>query len=167
MKTTWNILVLSAALLPAMVLTSCSTVDDGSYVAPITLYEKIGGTWALNSMTQTDEGTSATVSLTNALEFDTFVIRLQTDSENRPTTFSVEGRAPKLLPLSGNWSMDYDFTKSDGTASRILLEADGKTTALTVTALPGSDNKLGFRLTRRANGQALVSYTYGLTPIQE
>lgn len=121
----------------------------------------------LNSMTQTDEGTSATVSLTNELEFDTFVIHLQTDSENKPTTFNVEGKAPRLLPINGNWRMDYDFTKSDGTASQLLLESGGKLTALTVTALPGSDRKLGFRLTRRANGQALVSYTYGLIPMQE
>lgn len=163
MKKTFKTLALAVVLMPSLMLTSCNPMDDGSFVEPITLGEKVGGQWYLTSMTQSDETTGGTANLTNVLNFDTFVINLNTDEANRPTTFSVEGSAPKLLPASGTWRMDYDFTKSDGTASRVLLESDGTTTALSVTAVPGNERTLGLRLTRTSNGQPIVSYTYQLT----
>lgn len=163
MKKTIKTLALATVMVPLLMLTSCNPIDDGSFVEPITLGEKVGGQWYLASLTQTDETTGGTANLTNVLNFDTFVINLNTDEANHPTTFSVDGSAPKLLPTSGTWRMDFDFTKSDGTASQVLLEADGSTTALSVTAVPGNERKLGLRLTRRTNGQPLVSYTYQLT----
>ncbi|MCR5077575.1 MAG: DUF5004 domain-containing protein [Prevotella sp.] len=152
------VLLLSAT----MTFTGCSTVDDGDYTAPITLTEKVGGKWVLNSVVQTDEANARTKTLTDLLDFDTFVINLNQDEAGNATTFSIEGNAPLLLPVSGTWQMDHDFTKSDNTASRILLN-DGKSeTALTVTAVPGNTKTLEYRLTRRTNGQPFVSYTYNL-----
>ena len=59
--------------------------------------------------------------------------------------------------------MDYNFTKSDNTASNLILN-DGKAeTSLTVTAVPGNTKTLEYRLTRKTNGQSFVSYTYNLT----
>lgn len=149
-------------LLAAMTFTGCSTVDDGDYTAPITLTEKVGGKWVLNSVVQTDESNARAKTLTDLLDFDTFVIILNQDEAGNATTFSVEGNAPRLLPTGGTWQMDYNFTKSDNAASRILLN-DGKTeTALVVTAVPGNTKTLEYRLTRKTNGQAFVSYTYNL-----
>jgi len=140
-----------------MAFTGCSTVDDGSFTAPITLSEKIGGKWVVNSVVQTDEANARTKTLTDLLDFDTFVINLN------PSTFTVEGSAPLLLPTSGTWKMDYNFTKSDNTPSRLLLNNGKAETALTVTAVPGNTKTLEYRLTRKTNGQPFVSYTYNLT----
>ncbi len=155
-------LVFFAMLPSAFIFMSCSTVEDGSYVAPISLYEKIGGKWVLNAIEQTDETTSQKMALTNVLDFDTFVINLHTDEANNPTTFSVEGTAPALLPLNGTWQLDNAYTKSDATASNILLKGETGEMKLTVTGVPGNDAILAFRLTRKANGKAFVSYTYNL-----
>jgi len=153
------VLLLSAT----MTFTGCSTVDDGEFTSPITLTEKISGKWVVNSVVQTDEANARTKTLTDLLNFDTFVINLNQDEAGKAFTFTVEGNAPALLPASGTWQMDYNFTKSDNTASRILLN-DGKAeTVLTVTTVPGNTKTLEYRLTRKTKGQPFVSYTYNLT----
>ena len=129
-----------------MGLCSCSTVDDGSYVDPIRLYEKIGGKWVLTSL----------------LDFDTFVIHLDQDSKGEPTTFSVEGNAPELLPVKGTWTMDNPFVKSDGMASKLLLKSESGEQPLTITTVPGANKTLEFKLIRQVNGKPFVSYTYNL-----
>lgn len=43
------------AALCALFLASCSSLDDGSYTEPITMYEKVGGTWNLSQIKQVDE----------------------------------------------------------------------------------------------------------------
>lgn len=163
MKTKKTCLIsLLLALTAVMGLAACSTVDDGSYVAPIRLEEKIGGKWVLNSVVQTDESNAKTMTLTGLLDFDTFVINLNRDSNGAPATFKVEGTAPKLLPVSGTWALDYPFTKSDGSATQLILNGEGGSQALTVTAVPGAGQALEFRLTRQVNGKPFVSYTYNL-----
>ena len=158
-----NLFAIGLLFSTAMAFTGCSTVDDGSFTAPITLSEKIGGKGVVNSVVQTDEANARTKTLTDLLDFDTFVINLNQDEAGNPSTFTVEGSAPLLLPTSGTWKMDYNFTKSDNTPSRLLLN-DGKAeTALTVTAVPGNMKTLEYRLTRKTNGQPFVSYTYNLT----
>ena len=73
---------LTSLLLALTVITgvgACSTIDDGSYVEPIRLYEKIEGKWVLNSLIQTDETNAKNMTLTNELNFDTFVLSLNRD----------------------------------------------------------------------------------------
>ncbi len=153
---TGNLFAIGLLFSTAMAFTGCSTVDDGSYTTPITLSEKISGKWVVNSVMQTDEANARTKTLTDLLDFDTFVINLNQDEAGNPSTFTVEGSAPMLLPTSGTWKMDYNFTKSDNTPSRLLLN-DGKAeTALTVTAVPGNTKTLEYRLTRKTNGQPFV-----------
>lgn len=148
--------------------TGCNQTEDGSYVAPITLPEKIHGDWVLNSIKQVDEITSTDIDLTGQLSFMSFSISLDADAENNPTTFSVSGNAPALLPASGSWDMENKFTNSDGTPARIFLYADAgksqKSAVLTVTTTPGNNRVLEFKLTRKQNGQAFVSYVYNLVP---
>lgn len=154
--------VLFFFLMVALLAASCSTIDDGDYVKPITLNEKIAGRWVVNSVVQTDESNTQKMPLTNLLDFDTFVINLNADEDLTPTTFSVEGKAPTLLPLKGTWALDYDYTKSDATASHIVLTSDAGVIKLTVTGVPGADRILEYRFTRTVNGQPFVSYTYNL-----
>ena len=154
--------VLFSFLVTVLLTVSCSTIDDGDYVRPITLNEKIAGRWVVNSVVQTDESNTQKMALTNLLDFDTFVINFNADEDLNATTFSVEGKAPTLLPLKGTWELDYDYTKSDATATHIMLKSEAGITKLTVTGVPGVDRILEYKFTRTVNGQPFVSYTYNL-----
>lgn len=161
LKTGITLLLLS--LSGSWALTSCCDTEDGSFVPPITLGEKINGSWTLNSMTQIDETAQKEKDLTAAFGFSTFNIQLGVDANGAPAQFTVSGNAPALLPVSGNWSMENDFYNSDGSAPRILLtDGSDKGMALTVTSVPGAKPSLEFKLTRKQNGQAFVSYVYNL-----
>lgn len=153
--------VLLLALAPAALFTSCAVTEDGDYVSPIQLTEKIGGNWVLNSIVQTDETNATDMTLTSLLDFDTFSINLEESG-----SFTVNGNAPKLLPTSGVWELDNNFVKSTGEAAQLLLKGSDGTTALTVTATPGAKPELGFQLTRKQNGQAFVSYKYNLIAVE-
>jgi hypothetical protein len=84
---------------------------------------------------------------------------LNTDAKGEPTTFTVDGTAPAILPVSGTWKMENAFVNSDGSSATILLNDQVR---LTVTSLPGSKQVLEFKFTRKFNGKAFVSYTYNL-----
>lgn len=158
---------LYALLLLSLMLgaTACNNTDDGSYVAPITLGEKIHGQWILNSIQQVDEATGKSIDLSGKFTFMTFGINLQADENNVPTSFTVEGTAPALLPTSGSWAMGNEFTNADGTPSTILLNPGDNAVVLTVTAAPGTNRTLSFKMTRKTKGLPFVSYVYNLVPI--
>ena len=160
-KKTMKAILLLLALAPTALLTSCATTEDGDYVAPIQLTEKIGGNWVLNSIVQTDETTATDLTLTTLLDFDTFSLNLSDGGQ-----FTVTGNAPKLLPTSGTWELDNNFVKSTGDATQLILKGGDGTSNLTVTATPGANAELGFQLTRKQNGQAFVSYNYSLSRVQ-
>lgn len=149
----------------ASIFVSCNQTEDGSYVAPITLSEKVNGEWVLNSITQVDEITSKSVDLTGQLSFMSFGIKLQADEQQQPTTFNVSGQAPSLLPTQGTWAMENNFTNSDASPARIFLyEGSKKAATLTITATPGNNRVLEFKLTRKQKGEPFVSYIYNLVP---
>jgi len=155
-----NVLKSSLLVLGILSVCSCASTDDGNYVAPITQYEKIGGNWILNSITQTDETTTSTMDLTNVFNFKSFGISFNLDSENNPTTFTITGSAPALLPTSGTWKLANAFVNSNGSSAKILLNNN---VDLTITAVSGTNAVLEYKLTRKNNGVSFVSYTYNLT----
>ncbi len=167
LKSSCALLLLSVMIFAGF--TSCNDTDDGSYVPPITLGEKIHGKWVLKSLKQVDEIAGQAMDLTGQFDFASFSIDLKADAENNPTTFSIEGNAPAILPINGSWAMGYPFTNADGTASKIILYSDAalsnKVAELTVTATPGASRVLEFKLTRKVKGQAFVSYVYNLVPV--
>lgn len=144
-------------------LFSCNTVEDGSYVAPLTQYEKISGQWIVNSVTQTDELENKKMTLTNLFDFDTFGIHLNVDADNNPTSYNIEGNAPALIPTSGTWKLGNAFVNTDGSAPQIILNDN---VYLTVTGVPGSKKELEYKLTRTQNGKPFVSYTYNMTTVE-
>ncbi|MBO4895483.1 MAG: DUF5004 domain-containing protein [Prevotella sp.] len=162
-KSTLKALLLLLALSPSMWLTSCSTIEDGDYVAPITQYEKMEGKWKVNSVTQIDETNQKQMSLTSLFDFESFTINLGMDASGNPTTYAIDGNAPALLPVSGQWKLQNPFVNSDGSAARLMLNEN---TSLTVTAMPGAQQALEFKLTRTQNGNAFVSYVYNLVPAE-
>jgi hypothetical protein len=65
----------------------CNETDDGTYTDPITIYEKMGGTWRLTKLLEVDEIAVASslkpdeITLTNQFDFKTLnnpqALRLQ------------------------------------------------------------------------------------------
>lgn len=153
---------------------ACNDTDDGSYVAPITTYEKIKGSWKLTSLKQVDEIAAANAQkpsemyLTEQFGFSTFTITLNVDNENQPTTYSVGGSAPAIFPKDGYWKLEHPFPNTDATAGLIHLYSDEaksqRTGGLNLTATPGATQVMELKFTRQTKGVAFVSYVYQLSP---
>lgn len=151
-------MLLLAMMVTGLCFTACDDTDDGSYVPPITLGEKIAGEWQLSTITQIDESDAKTMDLTGQFDFATLGLSLNEDG-----TFAVSGSAPAFIPQSGTWRMANDFVSSDGTAAQIIMNDN---VFLTVTAVPtGGTSHLKFKLTRKAKGIAFVSYEYDLVKV--
>ncbi|MDR1527250.1 MAG: DUF5004 domain-containing protein [Dysgonamonadaceae bacterium] len=159
-------------LLVTAILAGCKPVtDDGPYVEPVTLYEKVNGIWNLSDLRQVDETAKAAglspseVSLYAQFTFGTFSIDLKTEA-NTPTAYQVSGTAPELFPNAGYWQLDSAFPYADGTTPKILLYSDVaktvKTGELSITSVPGATAAMELRLTRTSGGVPFVSYIYKL-----
>ena len=168
-KRHFGYLLLLFMLLP---FAGCEPItDDGSHVDPITLYEKIGGSWKLTDIRQVDEIAKAAGISTNELNlyaqftFGTLSIDLKTEA-NKPSSYQVTGSAPELFPNAGYWQLDTEFPFADGTAPKILLYSDAnrtvKTGELSVTSIPGAKTEMELKLTRTSQGVPFVSYIYSL-----
>ena len=167
----FSMLLLVSLIFP---FAGCEPVtDDGSPVAPITLYEKVGGVWNLSDMRQIDETakvaglSTVEINLYAQFEFGTFSIDLKTEN-NLPISYQVSGNAPELFPNSGYWQLDTEFTNADGTPPKILLYSDaGKTVQtgqISITSIiPGDPDVMELQLTRTSNGVPFVSYIFKLT----
>jgi len=151
---------------------ACDPVtDDGSYVDPITLYEKIGGKWNLADIRQIDETAKAAgispneIDLYAQFSFGSLSIELGT-TNNQPGSYEVTGAAPELFPNKGFWKLDTEFPYADGTAPKVLLYSDAAKTAkigeLSITSMPGAKQEMELKLTRTAKGVPFVSYIYSL-----
>ncbi len=158
-----------------LLLTACATTDDGAYVAPISISEKIGGQWSAISIKQTDElakaaGETVTdLGLSRQFSFISFSINFGTDAKNNPTSYTVTGDAPALIPVSGYWGMPNLYPNTDTSPNEIYLYSDQaktkKIATLTLSSVPGLLDVFEFKLTRRSNGVAFVSYTYRLCKV--
>jgi hypothetical protein len=154
---------------------SCADTNDGTYVAPISVAEKIHGTWAAISVKQTDEiaktagQTPTDLGLSRQFNFTSFHVAFNADDKNNPTSYTITGDAPALIPTSGYWSMPNLFINTDATPNEIYLFTDQaktqKIAALTLGSVPGLLDVFEFKLTRRTNGVAFVSYTYRLCKV--
>ena len=154
---------------------ACTDTNDGTYVAPISVAEKIHGTWAAISVKQTDEiaktagQTPTDLGLSRQFNFTSFNVLFNADENNNPTSYSITGDAPALIATNGYWSMPNLFLNTDATPNEIYLYADQaktqKIATLTLGSVPGLLDVFEFKLTRRTNGVAFVSYTYRLCKV--
>ncbi|MCF8358974.1 MAG: DUF5004 domain-containing protein [Prolixibacteraceae bacterium] len=150
----------------------CYETDDGTFTEPITIYEKIGGTWELSKITEVDEIAVASslkpdaINLTNYFDFKSFSITLNVDENFEPTTFEVGGNAPELFLKNGYWELSNPFPNTNATSVKIRLFADESKSEpvdeLSIMALPGRRATLDFNLTRVADGIPFVTYEYAL-----
>jgi len=158
----------------ALHFTACTETNDGSFVAPITTYEKIQGSWSATSVKQTDEIAKANsekvteMALTDQFSFSTFTIKLNVDAQNQPTTYQIGGASPKFFPTDGYWSLAYAYPNTDATPSQIILYSDSqkatKTATLDIMTMPGSVKTLELKYTRKTKGIPFISYSFLLSP---
>jgi len=159
-------------VLLAFLLVECQKIDDGSYAAPLTIYEKLAGTWKLTGLKLTDEIAKANsitpfeADIRSKFNFASFTITFHVDADSMPTTFEVGGNAPAMFLTSGYWELDSPFTHTDGSPSEILLYSDEARTAiidkLFITSIPGSKAEMEYKLIRMDGDLAYASYTYKL-----
>ena len=150
----------------------CTKNDDGSFVEPITVYEKVDGTWNMLSLKMIDETAKAAsikpdeVVLTDQFGFAGFSISLNVDASNKPTNFTVSGTAPALLPTQGFWNLDKSFPAANGKPVVVNFYSDEAKTQLTnqvsITSMPGGSAEMELKLVHTSNGVAYVSYLYRL-----
>lgn len=150
----------------------CNETDDGSFVEPITIYEKINGEWSLMNLKMVDEFAKANAitpdeqDLTTLFNYENFLIKLNVDESMRPTTYEVLGDVPPLFEPNGYWELNSDFQPTNAEAVRIYLYNDEQKTVLTdelrITSIPGSNGEMQIQLVRESNGTPFVSYVFNL-----
>lgn len=156
---------------------ACNDTDDGHFVEPVTLYEKVKGNWVLTEITEIDETAKVSgikpdeINLFEQFDFNSFRISFDVDANNQPTSYKVSGNAPELFPNNGYWDMSSPFPYTNGSAPVINLYSDASKTTLTgqlsIVSVPGSKAEMDLKLTRSSAGVSFVSYQYKLsTPIQ-
>lgn len=160
-------------LVVSMLWVSCYEIDNGSSVDPITIYEKVNGSWTITSLKQVDEYAKANSikpfeqDLTTWFNFGTFGINLNVDTDNHPTSFEVSGDVPALFLKSGYWDLSSAFPNTTQEAITINLYRDAAKTQLAdqlkLTSIPGTLDQMEFRLVRSDAGVAYVSYVFNLT----
>lgn len=154
----------------------CDNTEDGSYVDPITLYEKVNGNWGLTNLKLVDE-----FAIVNAIEpheenlstyfnYEDFKIKFNVDEKNQPTSYEVLGDVPPLFAPKGFWRLSSDFqqTNASGPVS-IYLYSDAqktqKTDELKLTSIPGNNDEMELKLVHSSGGSAYASYVFKLTAI--
>jgi hypothetical protein len=153
-------------------LISCNKTDDGTYTAPITVYESMVGNWTVTKVMETDliaKSMSTTPNqeiLTTQFNFKTFTITFNVDDAINPTTFQVGGTSPELFLKSGYWKLNNAFPNTDGSALVIQLFSDEAKTVLidelSISTVPGAKKTMVFDLIRKSNGVSYVDYEYSL-----
>src|SRR5690554_876241 len=148
----------------------CNSTDDGSFVEPITLYEKINGTWALDEVVMIDNYAKANdiepfeQKVTTWFNFGDMKITFNVDEMNNPTTFSLSGDVPPLFLSEGFWDLSSPFPTTDLSRVKINLYSDAsrnnKEDELELTTIPGVNDNMAFELIRRSQQVAFLTYSF-------
>ena len=151
---------------------SCNEFDDGSYVAPITIYEKVNGEWSLMNLKMVDQYAKLNAiepseqNLSAMFNYEDFKLKLNVDENMNPTSYEVIGNVPPLFPPNGFWELSSPYQQTDASASKIYLYSDAQKTTMTdelrLTSVPGSNEEMEIQLIRVSGGAAFVSYIFKL-----
>lgn len=163
------------AIVICALFTGCTNTDDGSYVDPVTLYEKVNGNWGLTNLKMVDEFAKANAiepheeNLSAFFNYEDFKINFSVDEKNQPTSYEVTGNVPPLFAPKGYWKLASDFQQTNASAVKIYLYSDAqktqKTDELRLTSVPGSNDEMEIQLVRSSGGSAFVSYVFKLNAI--
>ena len=153
----------------------CNDPDDGSYVDPITIYEKVDGEWGLMNLKMVDEYAKANAiepseqNLSALFNYEDFKLRLNVDENMQPTTYEVLGDVPPLFSPNGYWKLSSAFQQPNGEAIKIYLYSDAQKTTLTdelkLVSVPGSNEQMEIQLVRTSGGTPFVSYSFKLNAV--
>lgn len=153
----------------------CTNTEDGSYVDPIALYEKVNGNWGLTNLKMVDEFAKVNAiepheeNLSTFFDYEDFKINFSVDEKNQPTSYEVTGEVPPLFAPKGYWKLASDFQQTNASAVKIYLYSDAqktqKTDELRITSVPGSNDEMEIQLVRSSGGSAFVSYVFKLNAI--
>jgi hypothetical protein len=162
-------------ILSISILFGCYETEDGDIVEPVTVYEKVNGTWGLSSLIYVDEFAQANnlepieQNLTDWFNFSTVVLTLTVNDQNQPTDYLLEGDVPELFPNSGYWELSSPFPTTNTRPITINLYTDSSKSNLTGTlrliSIPGAIETMEFQLQRTSNEIPFISYNYKFFPI--
>jgi len=154
---------------------SCDNTEDGSYVDPITIYEKVNGNWQLANLKMVDEVAKANKiepneeNLSTYFNYEDFKINFSVDEKNQPTTYEVTGNVPPLFAPKGYWALSAAFQPTNSGATKIYLYSDAqktqKTDELRLISVPGKNDEMQLQLTHSSDGVDFVSYVFKLNAI--
>lgn len=156
---------------------SCDNTEDGSYVDPITIYEKVNGNWGLTNLKMVDDFAKASKiepseeNLSTYFNYEDFKLKFNVDEKNNPTSYEVTGNVPPLFAPKGYWQLSSDFQPTNpGNAIKIYLYSDAqktqKTDELRLSSVPGKNGEMEIQLSRTSGGVAFVSYVFKLSAIK-
>ncbi|KAF2515652.1 DUF5004 domain-containing protein [Flavobacterium foetidum] len=153
----------------------CDNTEDGSYVDPITIYEKVNGNWGLTNLKMVDEAAKANKiepseeNLSIYFNYEDFKINFSVDEKNKPTSYQVTGNVPPLFAPKGYWELSSDFQPTNAGATKIYLYSDEqktqKTDELRLISVPGKNEEMQLQLVRSSGGTPFVSYIFKLNAI--
>lgn len=153
----------------------CDNTEDGSYVEPITLYEKVNGNWGLTNLKMVDEVAKANniepneENLSTYFNYEDFKIKFNVDENNNPTSYEVAGNVPPLFAPKGYWALSSEFQSTTGVGTKIYLYSDAqktqKTDELRLISVPGKNKEMQIQLARSSGGVDFVSYVFKLNAI--
>lgn len=163
------------ALFMCFFAVSCDNTEDGSYVDPITIYEKVNGNWGLTNLKMVDEFAKANKiepseeNLSTYFNYEDFKIQFNVDEKNKPTSYEVSGNVPPLFAPKGYWQLSSDFQQTNANPVKIYLYSDAqktqKTDELRVTSVPGKNGEMEFQLSHASGGTTFVTYVFKLNAI--
>ena len=164
------------AVVGCLMTIGCDNTDDGSYVDPITLYEKVNGNWGLTNLKMVDDFAKANKiepneqNLSTFFNYEDFKIKFNVDDKMNPTSYEVQGEVPPLFAPNGYWELSSDFQQTNASGPvRIYLYSDAqktqKTDELRLTSVPGNNDEMELQLVHSSGGSAFVSYVFKLNAI--
>lgn len=155
----------------------CNDFNDGNYVEPIMLYEKVNGDWSLSNLKMVDEFAKVNKikpdeqDLTALFNYKDFKINFSVDEKNNPSSYEVTGNVPPLFPLKGFWKLSSAFQPTDSNPLQIYLYGDETKTQMTgelkVSSAPNSNGEMEIQLVRKSGGAAFVTYVFKLNAIKK
>ncbi|OMQ10573.1 DUF5004 domain-containing protein [[Flexibacter] sp. ATCC 35103] len=165
------------AVMMCLFAISCDNTEDGSYVDPITIYEKVNGNWGLTNLKMVDDFAKASKiepseeNLSTYFNYEDFKLKFNVDEKNNPTSYEVTGNVPPLFAPKGYWQLSSDFQPTNpGNAIKIYLYSDAqktqKTDELRLSSVPGKNGEMEIQLSRTSGGVAFVSYVFKLSAIK-
>lgn len=161
--------------LACLLVFGCSQNDDGSHVKPITLYEKVNGSWGLMNLKMVDEFAKKNAiepseqNLSTMFNYADFKINFNVNEKMEPTAYEVLGDVPPLFSPRGYWKLSTDFQPTGQIPIIIYLYSDAektqKTDELRLTSVPGSNGEMEIQLVRTSEGAPFISYVFKLNAI--